>query len=190
VPRDFESMRLRPIPDRRHMSDRRAHWRGERRTSASIRELARRIRTLFGERPDLRLTSGQAAHLWHVDAVTCESVLEMLVQHDALSRTPEGHYIAARAFEANPSLTGPFVQREGPARVLREADKRLRNMPPRPCPLCGEPARLLADITTDFSVVDYYRCDPCGHVWWHPKNDPNAPAVPVTPPPVSSRRQA
>ena len=28
--------------------------------------------------------------------------------------------------------------------------------------------------------VDYYRCDPCGHVWWHRKGDPGSPAVNVT----------
>jgi hypothetical protein len=39
----------------------------------------------------------------------------------------------------------------------------------------------VADVAKDFSVVDYYRCDPCGFVWSHRKHDPNAPAVPVTP---------
>jgi len=28
--------------------------------------------------------------------------------------------------------------------------------------------------------VEYYRCDRCGHVWTHEKENPNAPAKPVT----------
>jgi len=63
-------------------------------------------------------------------------------------------------------------------------------MTQRSCPLCGRPGRPVADISKDLSVVDYYRCDPCGHVWWHSKHDPNAPAIPVTRPPVSSSEQA
>jgi ribosomal protein S27AE len=57
-------------------------------------------------------------------------------------------------------------------------------MPQRPCPLCGQPGRFLADVAKDFSTVDYYRCDPCGFVWWHRKHDPDAPAVAVTKPPA------
>ena len=45
----------------------------------------------------------------------------------------------------------------------------------RRCPLCGQPGRRLADVSKDFSVVDYYRCDPCGHVWWHRKHDAERP---------------
>jgi rubredoxin len=30
------------------------------------------------------------------------------------------------------------------------------------------------------STVAYYRCDPCGHVFAVPKDNPDAPAMPVT----------
>ena len=55
----------------------------------------------------------------------------------------------------------------------------------RRCPLCDQPGRLLVGITTDFSTVDYYRCDPCGHVWFYRKHDPHAPAISVTQPSTS-----
>ena len=29
-------------------------------------------------------------------------------------------------------------------------------------------------------LVEYYRCDDCGHAWSHAKGDPNAPAREVT----------
>ena len=53
--------------------------------------------------------------------------------------------------------------------------------------MCQQPGRLLDVTGGDLfgSVVDYYRCDPCGHVWTHRKDDPNAPPVPVTTPPVT-----
>jgi hypothetical protein len=38
----------------------------------------------------------------------------------------------------------------------------------------------IASSTLFAPTVDYYRCDPCGHVWTHSKFDPNAPAVSVT----------
>jgi hypothetical protein len=89
-------MRLRPRPDGRQMPDRRPLWRGERRAIASIRELAHCITAVYDEHPGLRLTPAQAADTWHVQVATCESVFELLVQHGALARMPEGHYVAAR----------------------------------------------------------------------------------------------
>jgi len=56
----------------------------------------------------------------------------------------------------------------------------------RPCPICDRPGRFLAGPSEGASV-DYYRCDPCGHVWSHDKLNPDAPAVPVTKPPSLSR---
>ena len=32
------------------------------------------------------------------------------------------------------------------------------------CPICNQPGRQLEGITRD-SHVDYFRCDPCWHVW-------------------------
>ena len=49
----------------------------------------------------------------------------------------------------------------------------------RSCPLCARPGRPLTSVSKD-SVVDYYRCDECHHVWHHRKDEPNAPAVNVT----------
>jgi hypothetical protein len=56
--------------------------------------------------------------------------------------------------------------------------------PLRLCPLCRQPGRRLEVSSSNpfAQVVDYYRCDPCGHVWWHNKGDPNSPAVNVTKP--------
>lgn len=34
-------------------------------------------------------------------------------------------------------------------------------------------------------MVDYYRCDVCGHVWHHAKSSPESPAVRVTEPPAT-----
>jgi len=57
-------------------------------------------------------------------------------------------------------------------------------MPHRLCPLCQQSGRLLdvARSNPFGSSVDYYRCDPCGHVWTHSRSDPNAAAVYVTTP--------
>jgi len=52
-------------------------------------------------------------------------------------------------------------------------------MPHRVCPTCGKPGRLLPDSSAD-SIVEYWRCDTCGAVWSHRKDDPNAPAKSVT----------
>ena len=52
----------------------------------------------------------------------------------------------------------------------------------RPCPLCGQPARLL-DVGGNgpfARAADYHRCDRCGHVWALDKSDPNAPAIPIS----------
>ena len=64
-------------------------------------------------------------------------------------------------------------------------------MPHRLCPICQQSGRAL-DVSSNSpfgQAVDYYRCDPCGHVWTHSRADPNAPAVNVTMTPgtISSR---
>lgn len=66
------------------------------------------------------------------------------------------------------------------------------NAAARYCPLCGRPARVLDVGGGSFfgQSVDYYRCNSCGHVWVHDKNDPNAPVIPVTLVDVSARRSA
>jgi Fic family protein len=54
-----------------------------------------RIRGEFLEMPGLRLTSEQAARLWHVDAATCTAVLSRLVAERFLTRTRTGAYVRA-----------------------------------------------------------------------------------------------
>ena len=44
-------------------------------------------------------------------------------------------------------------------------------MPKSHCPQCGRTGRFL-EQSSQGSVVDYYRCDGCGHVWTTPKCDP------------------
>jgi Fic family protein len=56
-----------------------------------------RIRGEFLEMPGLRLTSEQAARLWHVDAATCTAVLSRLVAERFLTRTRTGAYVRADA---------------------------------------------------------------------------------------------
>ncbi len=38
-----------------------------------------------------------------------------------------------------------------------------------PCPICNEPGRRIAGHFATF--VDYFRCEPCGHVWTVPKEE-------------------
>ena len=56
-------------------------------------------------------------------------------------------------------------------------------MPYQRCPICYQPGRLLdvARSNPFGTSVDYYRCDPCAHVWWLRKFDPKA-ALKVTKP--------
>ena len=52
-------------------------------------------------------------------------------------------------------------------------------MPHRLCPVCRTPGRMLPESSTD-AVVEYYRCDTCGRVWTHRKDELNSPAKLVT----------
>ena len=54
--------------------------------------LLHRIRGEFGEMPGLRLTSTQAARLWHLDTMTVTALLTTLVDAKFLYRTPAGAY--------------------------------------------------------------------------------------------------
>jgi hypothetical protein len=47
------------------------------------------------------------------------------------------------------------------------------------CPNCQNTGRFLAD-SSSHAYVEYYRCDPCGHVWHYAKGDPTARAISVT----------
>ena len=67
--------------------------------------LVERIRGEYLEMPGLRLTLAQACRLWQLDAATCETLLQQLVQKTFLRKTPDGAYIASSsAHEAKASL--------------------------------------------------------------------------------------
>jgi hypothetical protein len=53
-------------------------------------------------------------------------------------------------------------------------------MPTRPCPICAHTAPRYLPATSEHADVNYYRCDPCGHVWSIPKDKPDAPPRHVT----------
>ena len=52
-------------------------------------------------------------------------------------------------------------------------------MPHRICPNCGKRGRLLENSSRD-AYVEYYRCDPCGHIWHYEKGNPHALPQDVT----------
>jgi|SRR5688572_13018491 len=62
-----------------------------------LESLVARVRGEYREMPGLRLTVAQACRLWHVDADTCETVLEQLEQEAFLHKTEEGRYLALSA---------------------------------------------------------------------------------------------
>ena len=47
--------------------------------------------------PGLRLTQAQVRRLWSLDAVTCEALLDALIDIRFLRRTQEGAYVRERA---------------------------------------------------------------------------------------------
>ena len=54
-------------------------------------------------------------------------------------------------------------------------------MPIRPCPTCANQTPRELDSLSKVAYVYYYRCEPCGHVWTLPKDNPDAPTRTVTP---------
>ena len=62
-------------------------------------------------------------------------------------------------------------------------------MPHRICPQCERPGRLLEAASAQAWVI-YYRCDACGHVWAHDKENINSPRRDVTVLPVADVHQA
>ena len=52
-------------------------------------------------------------------------------------------------------------------------------MPYRICPKCQAQGRLLEAASQD-AVVEYYRCNTCGHVWTRDKDHPDAPLADIT----------
>ena len=61
-------------------------------------------------------------------------------------------------------------------------------MAEQPCSHCGEPGRLLDDVSA-FAQVDYYRCATCGQVW-SPDRHAKTPAVKVISAPEQPDRRS
>jgi hypothetical protein len=53
------------------------------------------IRAEYLEIPDLRLTRAQFQRLWSLDNVTCDSLIQALVDEGFLRRTDAGVYVRA-----------------------------------------------------------------------------------------------
>ena len=51
----------------------------------------------------------------------------------------------------------------------------------RPCPSCHASSPRFLPATSQHADVNYYRCDPCGHVWTIPKSNPDGPPHHITP---------
>lgn len=56
------------------------------------RELIQRVRSEYLEMPGLQLSVPQACRLWGLDATTCGSLMEQLVQTKFLCRTRTGGF--------------------------------------------------------------------------------------------------
>ena len=75
----------------------------------SIEGVLRRVQGEFLEMPGLRLTEPQARRLWGLDAVSCEALLDALVDAKFLFRTRDGAFMrieyasAARTHIGSPS---------------------------------------------------------------------------------------
>jgi hypothetical protein len=59
----------------------------------SIEEVLQRVQGEFLEMPGLRLTEPQARRLWGLDSVSCEALLDALVDAKFLFRTREGAFM-------------------------------------------------------------------------------------------------
>jgi rubredoxin len=53
------------------------------------------------------------------------------------------------------------------------------SLPHRNCPICTVQGRLFEHVSQE-ALVDYYRCDKCGHIWTHHKGNVSAPPRDVT----------
>ena len=72
-------------------------------------KLVQRIREQFQEVPALRLTLGEAARFWGLDAQTCESVLRTFEQTGFLKRSPDGRYQIASGVSKGARVLGMAV---------------------------------------------------------------------------------
>jgi hypothetical protein len=63
-------------------------------------ETLRRVRAEFLEMPGLKLTIPQAQRLWGIDRMTCEAVIETLMEARFLLRTRDGAVVLRAATTA------------------------------------------------------------------------------------------
>jgi hypothetical protein len=78
-------------------------------------DLALRVVAEYRDMPGLRLTVAQAARLWSMDRVRCQSTLDALVGQGLLARTAAGEYCAtadARGWKRSP-ISRRLSQRAG-----------------------------------------------------------------------------
>ena len=59
----------------------------------SIDEILRRVQGEFLEMPGLRLTESQARRLWGLDSISCQALLDALVDAKFLCRTRDGAFM-------------------------------------------------------------------------------------------------
>lgn len=62
-------------------------------STRSIDEVLRRVQVEFLEMPGLRLTEPQARRLWGLDSVSCEALLDALVDAKFLFKTRNGAFM-------------------------------------------------------------------------------------------------
>jgi hypothetical protein len=61
--------------------------------TVDVSDCIRMIRAEYREMPGLSLTTQQCGRLWHLDAETCEKVLDRLVDDHFLRRTDRDMYV-------------------------------------------------------------------------------------------------
>ena len=64
-------------------------------TQATVTDWVQLIRAEYLEMPGLHLTRDQILRLWGLDVLTCDALLEALVDGRFLRRTPAGAYVRA-----------------------------------------------------------------------------------------------
>jgi hypothetical protein len=64
---------------------------------AGVQEILYRIQGEFLEMPGLKLTRAQARRLWGIDEMTCDTLLEVLVESNFLARTRDGSFVRSES---------------------------------------------------------------------------------------------
>ncbi len=61
----------------------------------AIGELLRMIQAEYIEMPGLQLTGSQIQRMWNIDGLTCDALMDVLVDVQFLRRTRQGGYVRA-----------------------------------------------------------------------------------------------